>query len=178
MDHILNCRENRKRGALRAKETEAWKKQQESWETSLSYSVRVRILMEALIKNHTFSSFQRKQRVTTVASGRSVKCNAIFAVWDLSLGFKTLLLICSPVWILGASNIWEHHAKVRTTNVKCSEFLSHLPFDNFAWLVHLAGVDSLNLRFLLANGFKLHQITTYWFLIADKNKPPLLKLIF
>ena len=41
-------------------------------------------------------SFQRKKRVTTVVSGRSVKCNAIFAVCDLSvLGFKTLLLVCS-----------------------------------------------------------------------------------
>ena len=39
--------------------------------------------------------------MTTVVSGRSVKCNAIFAVYDLSaLGFKTLLLVCSPVWIL------------------------------------------------------------------------------
>ena len=31
---------------------------------------------------------------------------------------------------------------------------SALSFDN----VHLAGVDSLNLPFLLANGFKLYQI--------------------
>ena len=37
------------------------------------------------------------KRVTTVVSGRSVKCNAIFAVFDLSaLGFKTFLLVCSP----------------------------------------------------------------------------------
>ena len=54
-----------------------------------------------------------------MVSGRSVKCNAIFAVYDLSaLGFKTLLLqllVCSPVWILDISNIWKHHAKVRTT---------------------------------------------------------------
>ena len=34
-------------------------------------------------------SFQRKKGVTTVVSGRSVKCNAIFAVYDLSAhGFK------------------------------------------------------------------------------------------
>ena len=66
-------------------------------------------------------SFQRKKGVTTVVSGRSVKCNAIFAVYDLSaLGFKTLLLqllVCSPVWILDISNIWKHHAKVRTTDI-------------------------------------------------------------
>ena len=46
-----------------------------------------------------------------MVSGRSVKCNAIFAVYDLSaLGFKTLLLqllVCSPVWILDISNIWN-----------------------------------------------------------------------
>ena len=56
-----------------------------------------------------------------MVSGRSVKCNAIFAVYDLSaLGFKTLLLqllVCSPVWILDISNIWKHHAKVRTTEI-------------------------------------------------------------
>ena len=66
-------------------------------------------------------SFQRKKGVTTVVSGRSVKCNAIFAVYDLSeLGFKTLLLqllVCSPVWMLDISNIWKHHAKVRTTDI-------------------------------------------------------------
>ena len=58
-----------------------------------------------------------------MVSGRSVKCNAIFGVYDLSaLGFETLLfgpgcLVCSPVWILGISNIWKHHAKVRTTDI-------------------------------------------------------------
>ena len=71
------------------------KKKQESWETSLS-SARGPTLKEALIKNHswrneTSRSFQRKKRVTTVVSGRSVKSNAIFAVCDLSaLVFKTL----------------------------------------------------------------------------------------
>ena len=53
VDHILNSRENRKRGVLKAKETKAGKKQQESWETSLSYSVLVRTFKEALIKSHT-----------------------------------------------------------------------------------------------------------------------------
>ena len=51
-----------------------------------------------------------------MVSGRSVKCNAIFAVYnyDLSaLGFKT----CSRVLILDISNIWKHHAKVRTTDI-------------------------------------------------------------
>ena len=53
-----------------------------------------------------------------MVSGRSVKCNAIFAVYDLSaLGFKTLSVVCSPVWILDISNIWKHHAKVRTTDI-------------------------------------------------------------
>ena len=78
--------------------------------------------IEGLGTGFSFRLFNRQKNpkqnktVTTVASGRSVKCNAIFAVWDLSLGFKTLLLICSPVWILDIPNIWEHHAKVRTTN--------------------------------------------------------------
>ena len=59
-----------------------------------------------------------KKRVTTVVSGRSVKSNAIFAVCDLSaLGFKTLLFVCFPVWILDISNIWKHHAKVRTADM-------------------------------------------------------------
>ena len=35
--------------------------------------------------------FQRKKGATTVVSGHSVKCNAIFAVYDLSaLGFETV----------------------------------------------------------------------------------------
>ena len=51
---MLNSSENRKRGVLKAKETKARKlKQQESWETSLSYSFRVRTFKEALIKNQT-----------------------------------------------------------------------------------------------------------------------------
>ena len=54
-----------------------------------SYSVWVRAFREELIKNHTegmktsrsFRCSESMQRVTTVVSGRSVKCNAIFAVW-------------------------------------------------------------------------------------------------
>ena len=62
-----------------------------------------------------------KKRVTTVVSGRSLKCNAIFAVCNLSaLGLKR----CSGCWyvlqcgyILDNSNIWRHHAKARTTDI-------------------------------------------------------------
>ena len=51
-----------------------------------------------------------------MVSGRSVKCNAIFAVYDLSaLGFETLLFGMFSGWITDISNIWKHHAKVRTT---------------------------------------------------------------
>ena len=86
-------------------------------------------------------------------------------LWNVtqSLPFGFLLsLICSPVWILHISNIWEHHVKVRTTNthnivlyakiwlpgrkkfwIFKTFLISALPFDN----VHLAGVDSLNLPF-------------------------------
>ena len=87
VDHILNSRENRKRGALKAKENKAGKKQQESWETSLSCSLRVRTFKEALIKNLPkewkliAASSGNMPRVTTVVSDLSVKCNAIFAVW-------------------------------------------------------------------------------------------------
>ena len=55
-----------------------------------------------------------------MVSGRSVKCNAIFAVYDLSaLGFETLLsgMFSTPVWTLNISNILKHHAKVRTTDI-------------------------------------------------------------
>ena len=53
----------------------------------LSDSVRVPTFKEALIKNHTKGmktsrAFREStQRVTTVVSGRSVKCDAFFAVW-------------------------------------------------------------------------------------------------
>ena len=57
------------------------------------------------------ASSESMQWVTTVVSGRSVKCNT------QSLPFEfLLLLICSPEWMLHISNIWEHHVKVRTTN--------------------------------------------------------------
>ena len=53
-----------------------------------------------------------------MVSGHSVKCNAIFAVNDISaLGFKMLLLVCSPMWILDIYNTWKHHTKVRTTDI-------------------------------------------------------------
>ena len=74
--------------------------------------------------------------------------------------------------------MWKHHAKVKqqtfTTlfctlksdcmDVKRFEFEDFLilvlcpPFDNFTRLVHLVGVDSLNLPFLIANAINLHQI--------------------
>ena len=44
-----------------------------------------------------------------MVSGRSVKCDAIFAVYD---DLKRCCLVRSPVWILDISNIWKHHAKV------------------------------------------------------------------
>ena len=47
-----------------------------------------------------------------MVSGRSLKCNATFVVYDLSaLGFKTSLLVCSPVWILDIYNIWKYHER-------------------------------------------------------------------
>ena len=70
---------------------------------------------ESYLRNENFSQLPVKAcklRVTTVVSGRSLKCNAI-------LPFGFLRLSCwsgSPVWILHISNIWEHHVKVRTTN--------------------------------------------------------------
>ena len=76
------------RGALKTKETKAGKKQQESWETSLSFSVWVHTLSRKcwsrIIPKEwklLTASSESMQRVTTVVSGRSVKCNAIFAVW-------------------------------------------------------------------------------------------------
>ena len=72
-----------------------------------SDSVRVRTFKEALIKNHTKgmktsrASRESTQRVTTVISGRSVKCDAFFAVWifavvDLGLEQQTLTtLFCT-----------------------------------------------------------------------------------
>ena len=124
----------------------ARKKQQESWETSLS-SIRGRTFREALIKNHSWrNENKRKKRVTKVVSGRSVKCNASFAVCDLSaLGFKMLLLVCSPVWILDMSNIWEHHAKVRTTDIHNivlyakTWFHGRKPF----WILRLFNISAL-----------------------------------
>ena len=56
------------------------------------------------------------RRVTTVVSGRSVKCDAIFVVWIFAVVLLLICCRCSPVWILHISNICEHHAKVRTTN--------------------------------------------------------------
>ena len=80
---------------------------------------------------------------------------AIFRRLDLEL----CGLVCSPVWILDISNIWEHHAKVRATDVHSivlyakiwfhgrktfTDFLILVlcpPFDNFTWPVHLAGSE-------------------------------------
>ena len=69
----------------------------------LSDSVRVPTFKEALIKNHTKgmktsrASRESTQRVTTVISGRSVKCDVwIFAVVDLGLEQQTLkTLFCT-----------------------------------------------------------------------------------
>ena len=62
------------------------------------------------------ASSESIQRVTTVVSGRSVKCNAIFAVWIFAVVLLLVCSRCSPVWILHISNIWEHQAKVRWKN--------------------------------------------------------------
>ena len=91
--------------------------------------------------------------MTTVVSGCSVKCNAVFAVLIFAVVLFLVCSLCSPVWILHICNIWEHQAEVRIKNTH-NIVLSALSFDN----VHLAGVGSLNLPFLLANGFKLYQI--------------------
>ena len=59
------------------------KKYQESWETSLSYSVRIHTFNQSIIPNEWklfAASSESMQRVTTVVSGRSMKCNAIFAL--------------------------------------------------------------------------------------------------
>ena len=109
-----------------------------------------------------------------------------------------MLLVCYHLSILDISNTWKHHAKVRTTNFQTllcalkSDFMDVKrfesedflilvlcpPLDNVRWLVHLAGVGSLNLPFLIANGFNLYQIAVYtrlgfWKLITKL----LLKLI-
>ena len=114
-------------------------------------TVRGRTLKEALIKNHswrneTSRSFQRKKRVTTVVSERSVKSNAILAVCDLSaLGFKTLLFVCSPVWILDISNIWKHHAKVRTTDIHNIVLYAKIWFHGRKtfWILRLFNISAL-----------------------------------
>ena len=95
---MLNSRENRKRGALRAKETKA-RKNNRSLEKRpypiLSGFVLSRKRWSRILPKEWklfAASSESMQRVTTVVSGRSVKCNAIFAAfWDLSLGCWSVL---------------------------------------------------------------------------------------
>ena len=153
MVHTLNSRENRKRGALKTKETKAGKNNRSLKKLPypiLSGFVLSRKRWSRVIPKEwklVGGSSESMQRVTTVVSGRSVKCNAIFCCcWS----------VLPAVWILHISNIWEHHVKVRTTNThnivlyakiwlpgRKKFWICALPFDN----VQLAGVDSLNLPF-------------------------------
>ena len=150
--------------------------QQESWRNVLSYHLDQESLMT---ESKLLVASSKKKGVTTVVSGRSVKCNAIFAVYDLSaLGFKTLLLqllVCSPVWILDISNIWKHHAKVRTTDIHNIVLYAKIWFHRrktfwilrlfnisalpSLWQLHVTGALGrswqLNLPFLIANGINL-----------------------
>ena len=45
------------------------------------------------------------------------RCAAFHPLHFLMLDLKRCCLVCSPVWILDISNIWKHHAKVRTTDI-------------------------------------------------------------
>ena len=83
---------------------------------------------------------------SAVVSGRSVKCNAIFAVCDLwALGFKRCCLVCSPVWILNISNIWKHHAKVRTTDIHNIVLYAKIWFHGRKtfWILRLFNISAL-----------------------------------
>ena len=86
---ILNSSENRKRGALKAKETKARKT------TGVLRNVLIRFFLSgSVLSRKCWSRIIPKEwkllvacsesmhRVTTVVSGRSVKCNAIFATFE------------------------------------------------------------------------------------------------
>ena len=108
----------------------------------LSRTRRSRIIHDGMKNSRSF----RRKKVTTVVSGRFVKCNAILAVCDLSaLGFKTLLLVRSPVWILDISNIWKHHAKVRTTDIHNIVLYAKNWFDGRKtfWILRLFNISAL-----------------------------------
>ena len=84
---LMNSRQNRKKGALKAKETKA-RKNNRSLEKRpypiLSGFILSRTRWSRIIPKEwklLAASSESMQRVTTVVSGRSVKCNAIFAVW-------------------------------------------------------------------------------------------------
>ena len=83
----MNSRQNRKEGALKAKENKEKR-------TGVLRNVLILFCpgsnfqgsadQESYLRNENFSQLPVKAcklRVTTVVSGRSLKCNAIFAVW-------------------------------------------------------------------------------------------------
>ena len=85
VDHILNSRENRRRGALKAKGTKAGKNNRSLEKRPypiLSY-FQGSADQESYLRNENLfaASSESMQRVTTVVSGRSVKCNPIFVIW-------------------------------------------------------------------------------------------------
>ena len=122
MDHILNSSENRKRGALKAKETKA-RKNFRSLEKR-PYP----ILSGFVLSRKRWSRIKRNEWKLLAASSESMHSEwqqwQAFVLWNVtqslphlrSFAWITLLLICSSLWILHISNIWEHHANVRTTN--------------------------------------------------------------
>ena len=133
---ILNSSENRKRGALKVKETKARKT------TDVLRNVLIRFFLSgSVLSRKRWSRIIPKEwkllvacsesmhRVTTVVSGCSVKCNAIFAAFEIfRLDLKRCcwsVLPCGYFTFPIGPNIWEHHAKVRTTNTHNSD----LPFD-------------------------------------------------
>ena len=89
MDHILNSSENRKTGALKAKETKA-RKNNRSLEKRpypiLSGFALSRKRWSTIIPKEwklLAASSERMHRVTTVVSGRTVKCNVILAAFEI-----------------------------------------------------------------------------------------------
>ena len=112
---------------------------------------------------------------SAVVSGRSVKCNAIFAVCDLSALGCWYVLPCGYLTFPIHGNTMLRYEQQTFTTLFCrlkSDFMdvkrfeyvrrfdiSGLPsLDKLTWLLHLAGVGSLNLPFLIGNGFNLYQI--------------------
>ena len=117
----------------------------------------------------TSRSFQRKNE------WQQCKCNAIFAVCDLSSLGCWYVLPCGYLTFPIHGNTMLRYEQQTFTTLFCrlkSDFMdlkrfeyvrlfniSGLPsLDKLTWLVHLAGVGSLILPFLIGNGFNLYQI--------------------